>query len=243
MPSGSSGKASATPSWTGCSASTPAANGTYFGTVPPSSASAATSPTMAAADAQPAPEPARPSAWPQQPTPARSVGARRPPAGPAGPPRREPAHAPARYRRPAARARLMAPVERRDRRVIRHLRRRDQLVGDVLPARPLDPPRGPIPARVRVQQQRHPIIAGHTPPDPARSPDTPHRTRPNPSRRPPLAPSTPNGLRNPIHQRRRQPQHLPAITHNEVLSHPGIVLNRPHRTPRADSLERGCRAH
>ena len=50
---------------------------------------------------------------------------------------------------------LVAPAELRDRRVIRHLHRRDHLVRNVLPARPLDPPRGPVPTRVPVQKQRH----------------------------------------------------------------------------------------
>jgi uncharacterized protein (DUF427 family) len=43
---------------------------------------------------------------------------------------------------------LMPAAELRDRRVIWDRHRGDQLVGHVLPARPLDPPRGPVPARV-----------------------------------------------------------------------------------------------
>ena len=50
---------------------------------------------------------------------------------------------------------LVPAAELRDRRVIRHPHRRDQLVDHILPARPLDPPRGPVPARIRVQKQRH----------------------------------------------------------------------------------------
>ena len=49
---------------------------------------------------------------------------------------------------------LMPATELRDRRVIRHPHRRDQLVHNILPTRPLDPPRRAVPTRIRVQQQR-----------------------------------------------------------------------------------------
>jgi hypothetical protein len=43
---------------------------------------------------------------------------------------------------------------------------------------------------------------------------------------------------DPIRQRRRQQQHLPAITPDEVLAHPEIVLNPPDGTRKPDSLGR-----
>jgi hypothetical protein len=49
--------------------------------------------------------------------------------------------------------RLVAAAELRDPRVIRRAHRADHLVGHVLPTRPLDPARRPVPARVRVHQQ------------------------------------------------------------------------------------------
>ena len=51
--------------------------------------------------------------------------------------------------------RLVALAEPRDRRVIRRLVGRDHPDRDVLTAAPLDPPRGPLTDRVRVEQQRH----------------------------------------------------------------------------------------
>ena len=51
--------------------------------------------------------------------------------------------------------RLMLGHEPRDRRVIRALQRRDHPKRHILLARPLDLPRRPHPARVRIQQQRH----------------------------------------------------------------------------------------
>ena len=124
---------------------------------------------------------------------------------------------------------LVPAAELRDRRVIRHPHRRDQLVGHVLPARPLDPPRGPVPARVRVQQQRH-----HHRRLIRRAPLTVLPIRPieraqihlidRPQDRPHHM-----IIRHPIRQIRRQQHRLPPVTSNEVLSHPGMVLNPPGR--------------
>ena len=119
--------------------------------------------------------------------------------------------------------RLLVPAaELRDRRMIRDRHRGDQLVGDVLPARPLDPPRRPVPARVRVDQQRdhHRRFVGSAPLTIRairpieraeihlidRPQDRPHHMI----------------IRHPIRQIRRQQQRLPPVTSNEVLSHAGI---------------------
>ena len=84
----------------------------------------------------------------------------------------------------------MTPTKLRDRRMIRHPHRRDHLVRDVLLARPLDRPRGAVPTRVRVQQERHHHPPGHTPRDPAHSPGRWHRSRPGrPSPQPPAPPT------------------------------------------------------
>ena len=87
---------------------------------------------------------------------------------------------------------LVATAELRDRRVIGRAHRADHLVGHVLPARPLDPPRGPVPARIRVQKQCHQhrrVIRR-----PARA-TQPIRLASGPDRshRPPPEPSTPDG--------------------------------------------------
>ena len=50
---------------------------------------------------------------------------------------------------------LMPPAELRDRRMVGHHHRRNQLVHHILPTRPLDPARRPIPTRIRVQKQRN----------------------------------------------------------------------------------------
>ena len=83
---------------------------------------------------------------------------------------------------------LVPAAELRDRRVIRHPHARDHLVRHILKARPLDPTRRPIPARIRVQKQSHQhrrVIRSTTrPTQPIPLPET----GPDPSDQPP--PST-----------------------------------------------------
>ena len=85
---------------------------------------------------------------------------------------------------------LVALDEARDRRVIGLALRRDHPVGDVLDARPLDRPRGPRPARVRVQESARPSSPDQTPAGCARQRDRRHRTRRDPSTRPRRARTT-----------------------------------------------------
>jgi hypothetical protein len=130
---------------------------------------------------------------------------------------------------------VVPAAELRDRRVIRNRHRGDQLVGHVLPARPLDPARGPVPARVRVQQQRdhHRRLVGSAtltvrairPIERAQihlidSPqDRPHHV----------------SVRHPLRQIRRQQHRLPPIASKEVLRHDGMFLNAPDVNSLADS--------
>jgi hypothetical protein len=48
-------------------------------------------------------------------------------------------------------------------------------------------------------------------------------------------------LRQAIHQRRRQQERLTAITRHEVLTHPGVVLNRPDTTTATAYTGHGAR--
>ena len=114
---------------------------------------------------------------------------------------------------------LMPTAELRDRRMIRDRHRGDQLVGDVLAALPLDPARRPVPARVRVDQQRDhhrrfvrsaPLtILSIRPIERAqihlidRPQDRPHHMI----------------VRHPVRQIRRQQHRLPPVASDEVLSH------------------------
>jgi hypothetical protein len=72
--------------------------------------------------------------------------------------------------------RLVAAAELGDRGVIRRPHPRDHLERDVLPARPLDPTRRPVPARIRVEQQcdHHLRVVGR----PARATQARGRRRP-----------------------------------------------------------------
>jgi hypothetical protein len=126
----------------------------------------------------------------------------------------------------------------RDRQVIRHPHRRDQLVGHVLAARPLNPAGGHVPARVRVEQKRdhHRRLIRRAPLTvlPIRPVERAQvHLRDRPEDRPHQM-----MIRHPIRQIRRHQQRLPPITRNEVLSHPGIFLTRPDDTlyPTADLL-------
>jgi hypothetical protein len=108
--------------------------------------------------------------------------------------------------------------------------RRDHPKTDILHTRPLDLPRRPDPQRIRVQQQRH-----HHRRVIRRPTLTVRSIRPIKHVKVHLldrAEHRPNKmiLRQPIHQRRRQQERLTAITRHEVLTHPGIVLDRPDGT-------------
>ncbi len=88
--------------------------------------------------------------------------------------------------------RFMTPAELRDRRMVRAAHPRDHLERHVFPTRPLDPPRGPNPARVRVEQRRHHITAGSNGARPAAPADTAQRSSRGPSDRQHRAPSRPD---------------------------------------------------
>ena len=115
---------------------------------------------------------------------------------------------------------LVPAAELRDRRVIRHPHRRDQLVGHILPARPLDPTRGPVPARVRVQQQCHHHRRLVRRPTVTVRPIRPiERAQVHLLDRPQDRPHHVI-VRHPIHQIRRQQHRLPPVASDEVLRHP-----------------------
>ena len=126
---------------------------------------------------------------------------------------------------------LVPAAELRDRRVIRRAHPGDHLERHVLPTRPLDPPRGPVPARIRVHQEAPPSTAGSyggttRPPQPIRLRETVKvHLLDRPQDRPHQV-----ILRQPLHQRRRHQQQLTAITTNEISSHTGSVLNPPDST-------------
>jgi len=113
----------------------------------------------------------------------------------------------------------------RDRRVIGRLVGRDHAVGDVLDTVTLDQPRGPLPTRIRVQQQRdhHRRIM-------RRSAVTIATIRPVERLQIKLRDGVDHEQREviigqPLAHARRQQQHLITITRDEVLSHPQILLN------------------
>jgi hypothetical protein len=103
-------------------------------------------------------------------------------------------------------------------------------VSDVFSACPLDPPRGPVPARVRVEQQRDHLsrvtgsAAGRAQPIRLPEPVQIHRID--------RAQHRPHQmiLRQPLAQRRRHQQHLPTLTTHEFSSHTGSPLNPPDST-------------
>jgi hypothetical protein len=128
----------------------------------------------------------------------------------------------------------MADTEARDRRVIGRLVGGDHAKRDVLTATPLDPPRRALPDRVRVHEQRH------------------HHRRI--VRRPAMPIGAIRGqeraqvelvdrvdhkpreviLGQPFAQARRQQQLLLAITRQEVMRHPEIVVNDSRATALRD---------
>ena len=122
---------------------------------------------------------------------------------------------------------LVTDPEARDRRVIGDPVGGNHPERDVVLAVALDPPRRALPDRVGVQQQRHHhrrLVRRATPPVSAIGAIKRGQIE--------LAHGidhTPRQviLRQPLTQARRQQQHLLAITRQEVLRHPGIVLNPP----------------
>ena len=122
---------------------------------------------------------------------------------------------------------LMALAKPRDRRVIRRLVGRDHPHRDILMAAPLDPPRGPLADRVRVDQQRHHhrrVVRRATPAVVAIAGQERRQIH-----RLDSVQDKPREviLRQPLPQTRRQQQLLLAITRDEVLRHPDMVLTPP----------------
>ena len=122
---------------------------------------------------------------------------------------------------------LVALAEPRDRRVIRRLVGADHPRRDVLDAAPLDPPRRALADRVAVEQQRDhhrrivrrpalPVVAI------GRVERAQIKLRDGVDDKPREMP-----LRQPLAQARRQQQLLIAITREEVLRHPEMVLTTP----------------
>ena len=125
---------------------------------------------------------------------------------------------------------LVADPEARDRGVIGRLVGRDHPERDVLATAPLDPPRRTLPDRVRVHDQRHHhrrIVRRAAPP--VRAIGSQERGQIELADRLDHKPREVI-LGQPLAQARRQQQLLLAITRQEVLRHPGIVLNRPDDT-------------
>lgn len=122
---------------------------------------------------------------------------------------------------------LVALAEPGDRAVIRHLVRGDHAIGDILDAAALDHPRGALPARVGVKQQRdhHPrIVRRATMPISAIS--GVERSEVHLLDRRQHEPREVI-LRQPIPHARRQQQLLITITRQEVLRRPAIVPSPP----------------
>jgi hypothetical protein len=129
----------------------------------------------------------------------------------------------------AGQRRLVALTKARDRRVVGPLVRADHARGVVLGAAPLDPPRRPLTDRVDVEQQRHHhrrIVRRPTMTVGAigriKCGQIHLRDRVDHKPRQMV-------LRQPLAQARRQQQLLLAITRDEVLRHPGILLTDPDR--------------
>ena len=122
---------------------------------------------------------------------------------------------------------LVALTEARDRRVIRALVGADHPRGDILDAAPLDPPRRALPERVAVEQQRdhHRRIvrrAALTVVAIDRVERAQIERRDGVDHEPRQMP-----IGQPLAQARRQQQLLIAITREEVLRHPEMVLTTP----------------
>jgi hypothetical protein len=113
---------------------------------------------------------------------------------------------------------------------------RQHPIRNVLTTLTLDPTRRPIPARVRVEQQRdHHRRLIRRPSLPVVSIRAIKRAQIHLLHR---AQNRPRQmiLRQPIPQRRRQQQHLISIRNDEVLTHHTMVLNAPDDTTFPDSL-------
>jgi hypothetical protein len=117
-----------------------------------------------------------------------------------------------------------------DRHMVRGEIGADHPISHVLPALPLDPPRGPLPPAIRVQDQRHHhrrVIRRATPP--IRSiPRIKHRQvhlRDHIQQTPRQMP-----FGQPLLQRRRHQESLLTINSNEVLGHARNRLPRPGQT-------------
>ena len=130
----------------------------------------------------------------------------------------------------------MALTKPRDRRVIGRLVGTNHPDRDILDTPALDPPRRPLPDRVAIEQQRdhhrrivrRPAvtvgpIAGIERAQIELRDGIDHEPRQVP-------------LRQPLTQTRRQQQLLLAITRQEVLRHPDIVLTPPDGAPLCNSL-------
>ena len=120
---------------------------------------------------------------------------------------------------------LVTRQEPRDRRVIRNKVRSDHPIRDVLPAVTLDPTRGPLLRRIRIQNERHhhrrlirraPVAVSAIRRIERREIQPLHRVDHEPRQM---------ILRQPLPQRRRHQKRLLTTTFNKVLTHPGIQLN------------------
>ena len=125
--------------------------------------------------------------------------------------------------------------------MIGRLEHRDHLERHILHARPLDRPRRPHPARIPIQQQGdHHRRVIRPPADPVSAIRAIERAQIHARDRVQHEPRE-VPLRQPIPHIRRQQKRLIPITTNEVLSHPGMVLNPPDDTvitrhPLADAI-------
>jgi hypothetical protein len=122
-----------------------------------------------------------------------------------------------------------------DRRVIRHLVCCDHAERDVLHARPFDPPRRALPARVVVQQQgdHHPGIVRRAPVTirPIRAIECAEIKLLDRGQDEPREMI----LRQPVAQARRHQQDLLTLARQEVLGHQPIVLTGPDDVALRDS--------
>ena len=126
---------------------------------------------------------------------------------------------------------LVTLAKPRDRGVIGRLIGADHARGDVLDTAPLQPPRRTLPDRVAVKQQRdhHRRIVRR----PTMPVDPIGRVEPAQVKRGDGVDHEPREvpLGQPLAQARRQQQLLLAITRDEVLRHPGMVLTAPDGPP------------
>ena len=133
---------------------------------------------------------------------------------------------------------LVTLTKARDRRVIGALVRHDHAIGDILDALALDHPRRTLPTAIGVEQQRDHHLrivrrAAHT----IRVVGPIERVQIHVLDRRQQEPREMT-RRQPIPQIRRKQQLLITIKGNEVLGHPGIVLNPPDTTNYATATAR-----